>query len=727
MSYLKEFLKHTSHHDYPSFLRLWEEYCSGDELDGPEVIEILKAAKGSDFSDHFGKQVDRVLPLWEQMTDLTTKHEIFKLVIDIQTINTQKLREMVYDYLKEKYGSDKHFNEKMKLIGMRDRDGKESFQGAISNYELLSHINKGKFVFHTGGWGVGEIADFSLLREQLSVEFDYVPGKKEVSFETAFKTLFPIPDNHFLAERFGAPDALEKKAREEPVTVIKMLLRDLGPQTAAEIKDELCDLVIPAAEWTKWWQNTRAKIKKDTMIETPEDIRKQFKLRRNEVTHEETLQKALDSNPDANTLIQLIYSFMKDFPETLKNQEFKAVLHSKLSETLAYPEISKPQQLQIYFFLQDLAPGKNENAGKIVEIVRQFTSHSSIQELLDHISILSFKKRVLIEIRNARQDWKDLFLHIILLLDQNTLRDYVLAELLSEKEEAAVKEKLVELYTYPGKYPETFLWYFQKVMSLKKVPFSDAKGKLRFFESLLILLSKVESNPDMREAVKKIHAIIEADRYALVRQMMQEATVEEVQEHLLLCTKCNSLGEHEIKILHSLAEVAHPSLLKLRNSSKSKTEDLNAVLWTTQEGYLKLQARIQQIATIEMIETAKEIEVARSHGDLRENAEFKAALEKRDRLQNELKQLSDQMSKTRVITESDINIDEVGIGCVIDCETTTGQKKTFTLLGPWDADPEKNILAFQSKLAQSMKGLSVGEKFAFQSDEYVITGIKSYL
>ena len=727
MSYLKEFLKHTSHHDYPSFLRLWEEYCNGDELDGPEVIEILKAAKGSDFSDHFGKQIDRILPLWEQMTDLNTKHEIFKLVIDIETINTQKLREKVYDYLKEKYGSDKHFNEKMKLIGMRDREGKDSFQGAISNYELLSHINKGKFVFHTGGWGVGEIADFSLLREQLGVEFDYVPGKKEVSFETAFKTLIPIPDNHFLAQRFGAPDELEKKARQEPVTVIKMLLRDLGPQTAAEIKDELCDLVIPSAEWTKWWQNTRAKIKKDTMIETPEDIRKQFKLRRNEVTHEETLQKALESKPDANTLIQLIYSFMKDFPETLKNQEFKALLHTRLTETLTYPEITKPQQLQIYFFLQDLSSGKNENGDKIALIVKQITSYASLQELLEHIAILSFKKRILIEIRNCREDWKDLFLHVMLLLDQNTLRDYVLGELLSEKDDTAVKEKLIDLYTYPGKYPETFLWYFQKVMSMKKVPFSDKQGKLRFFESLLILLSKVESDPDMREAVKKIHALLEADRYALVRQMMQEATSEEVQEYLLLSTKCNSFGEHEIKILHSLAEVAHPVLLKLKNSSKAKTEDLSAVLWTTQEGYLKLKDRIQQIATIDMIETAKEIEVARSHGDLRENAEFKAALEKRDRLQNELKQLSDQMNKTRIITESDINVDEVGVGCVVDCENTKGEKQTFTLLGPWDADPEKNILAFQSKLAQSMRGLSIGEKFAFQADEYVITGIKSYL
>lgn len=727
MSYLKEFLQHVAHHDYPPFLRLWEEYCSGDEIDAPEVIEILKAAKEAQFSEYFGKHVERILPLWNNMPEGEEKHEIFRLIIDIETINSLKLREMVFEYLKAKYSSDKLFNEKMKLIGMRDKDGKDSFQGAISNYELLSHIDKGKFVFHTGGWGVGEIVDYSLIREQLGIEFDYVPGKKDISFEMAFKTLIPVPNEHFLARRFGNPDALEKLAKEEPVTVVKMLLKDLGPKTASEIKDELSDLVIPSKEWTKWWQSARTKLKKDTLVDTPDDIRKPFSLRRSEVTHEERLQKALESKPDASTLIQMVYSFMKDFPETLKNHEFKTRLHSKLTEMISYPEISKPQLLQLYFFLQDLSPSKKDHADKIVEIVRQFSSTAALQDLINMIQILSFKKRVLVATREHRDDWKEIFLHLLLIVDQNTLRDYLLTELISDKQEAAVKEKLVELYTFPGKYPDTFLWYFSKVMSEKKLPFSDKAGRLKFFEALLILLSKVESDTEHREVVKKVHAIISGDRYAIVRQMMQEATADEVQEYLLLSTKCHSLSDHDIKILHSLAEVAHPSLAKLKKSKKGHAEEEQETIWTTKEGFQKLQSRIQQIATVETVENAKEIEIARSHGDLRENAEFKAALERRDRLQSELKFLSDQMNKTRIITQADIQTDEVGVGCIVECHSKGGKEITFTLLGPWDADPDQNILAFQSKLAQAMRGHAVGDSFQFQGDDYLIKSIKSYL
>lgn len=721
MSYLKDFLKHIANHDYPAFLKLWEEYCSGDELEGPELIEILKAVKSSSFHELMGKHIERVLPLWEKMTNPEESHEIFRLIIDISTTNNPALADKVLDYLKNRYGTQKHFQDKLRLIGLRN---KEKFQGAISNYELLSHIDKGKFVFHSAGWGVGLVLEYSLIREQLSLEFDYVAGKKDLSFEMACKTLIPIPDDHFLAQRFGDPDSLEQKAKEDPASVVLLLLRDLGPKTAAEIKDELCELVIPAAEWTKWWQSARAKVKKNTLIETPEDIRKPFILRKSEVSHEERLQKALENKPNANTLIQMVYSFLKDFPETLKNVSFKSNLCARMEEMLAFPEIPHPQKLQILFFLQDLGTGNRQTA--IESVLSQFSSIAAVQELIEHIEILSFKKRTLAELRKIQPTWKELFLSLLLTADQGTLRDYMLFELLGEKQEESVKEKIEELLAHPSRYPDSFLWYFQKVMGQKKIPYSDKQGRIRFFESLLILLSRIEQMPEHKDMIKKIHGILSGERFAIVRQMMQEASSEEVKEFLLLATKCHSLNDHDIKILHSLSEVAHPNLVKTKKKSKQADTD-QQIIWTTQQGYLKLQQRIQQIATIETVENAKEIESARAHGDLRENAEFKAALEKRDRLQGELKLLSDQLNHARVITLNDISTDVVGIGCVVECENAKGKTVTYSLLGPWDADPEKNILAFQSKLAQSMTGLAIGESFQIQGEMFTITGISSYL
>ena len=718
MGYLKDFQTHIANHDYPAFLKLWEEYCSGDEVEAEEVAEILRAVKSSDIAEPVGRHIERILPLWQKLPESPLSHEVLKLIIDIQTTNNEALAELSYNYLKNRYSDQKYFNDKIRLIGLR---GKEKFQGAISNYELLSHMDKGKFVFHTGGWGVGEIVDVSLVREQLVLEFDYVPGKKELSFATAFKTLIPIPDDHFLALRFGSPDVLEKKAKDQPVEVVRMLLRDLGPKTAAEIKDELCDLVIPAAEWTRWWQTARAKVKKDTMIATPEDIREPFRLRKSEVTHEERLQKVLENKPDANTLIQMVYTFLRDFPEMLKNNEFKATLIAKMTEMLSYPEISQPQELQIHFFLQDLNNIKDYPA--IGELIKRF---ESIEKVIDTIEVLSFKKRVLMEARKHLPNWKELFLDLIFKVDQTALRDYILSELIAAKADAELKQKLQDLSIHPARTPDAFMWYFQKLQGQSAIPFSDKQGKTRFFEGLLILLCNIENDPEQREMVKKIHALLTAGRFAIVRQMMQNTTIDDVKEFLLLASKCHSLSDHDQKIFHSLAEVAHPTLTKSRKKQEAVSPDTQ-IIWTTAEGYQKLQQRIQQIATSETVENAKEIEIARAHGDLRENAEFKAALEKRDRLQSELKLLSEQLNRTRVITKEDVATDAVGVGTIVECKNKKGQTVSYTLLGPWDADTDKNILSFQSKLAQTIKGKKVGEKFTSQGDELTIVAIRSYL
>lgn len=718
MSYLGQFQKHLRNHDYPSFLTLWEEYCMGDEVDSEELKQILTSIKNSELSAPFGRHVENVLPLWEKIKETDLGHEILKLTFDLQTTNTPQLGELAFSYLKAHNPDDSYFNDKIRLIGLREMI---NFQGAISNYELLTHMKKGRYVFHTGGWGVGEIIDISFLREQLELEFDYVGGKKDLSFENAFKMLIPIPNDHFLALRFGNPDDLEERARKNPVETIHILLRDLGPSTAAEIKEELCELVIPQEEWARWWQTARSKIKKDTMIETPDQLRKPFKLRESEVTHEDHLKKALEKKPDASNLIQIVYTFLRDFSQTIKNEEFRKDLEEKLKEALSTGELTDAQELQLHFFMEDLNEGKDYSPTK--ELIKRFTSP---EDVVNGIEVVAFKKRALFAIRKLRDDWAIFFLNLLLAIDQNTLRDYILSELLKAKKDAEVTDKLNELLTFPNRHPQVLLWYFQKIMKDSKLPFSDVDGMNRFFESLLILLSLIEREAGNRDLVKKILTFLTTARYNNVRKVFQSASKEAVQEFLLLATKCQSLTEHDIKIFHSLAEVVHPSLAKIGKKYSDASQEEDVIIWTTEEGYKKIKSRIHEISTVETVDNAKEIEEARALGDLRENAEFKAALERRDRLQSELKTLSEQFSQARILTKNDVMTDKVGVGVVVDFKDDEGKEVSYVLLGPWEADPDRHILSLQSKLAQSLLGHKKGDKVSIQGKTLTISNLRNY-
>lgn len=715
MAYLAEFQRYLENRDPQGFMNLWEEYCAGDEVDAHEVVQILKAILASDFAPTFGKYIHTVLDLWKQVNDKDESYQVFKAIIDLQNTNTPELADLTLQVLQERFANVPNFNEKIRIVGLKSRT---NFQGAVSNFELLSHMAKGKFVFHTGGWGTGEIIDISSIREQLTLEFEKLTGKRDLSFASAFKNLIPLPDDHFLSRRFGNPDKLEEEARKNPVEIIRLLLKDLGPKTASEIKDELCDLVIPEEDWTKWWQNARAKIKKDTFIEAPENIKDTFKIRTKELSHDDRVLNALEKETNEDKVIETIYSYIRDYPEVLKTPQTKKIIKDRILECFNDPSLTPAQKIQCYILLQDI--GEAEYTSKLKEYV---TTLNHIPSVIKAIDVGAFKKRALVVVRETKEEWVDLFTVLLFELPIHTLREYILKELNQGPSKKILEEKIKFLLNHPTKQPELFVWYFQKTTEDKSLPYSDKEGLCLFLESFLLLLSQIDQLNHYRDLVKKMHNLLTDGRFALVRSIIEGTSIEYLKEFLLLVTKCTSLSDHDRKIMHSLAQVVQPSLGK----KDKDPEDSFEIIWTTKEGFQKVQTRIQQIGTVETVENAKEIEAARALGDLRENSEYKFALEKRSRLQGELSFLTRQLNKARIITEIDVSKNEVGVGSKVTIKNSKGDLITYTLLGPWDADPDNNILSLQSKFALSMMGIKKGERFKFQDEEYTVVEIQSFL
>jgi transcription elongation factor GreA-like protein/transcription elongation GreA/GreB family factor len=585
-------------------------------------------------------------------------------------------------------------------------------------------MHAGNYVYHTGGWGTGEILEVSPVREQLSIEFENVSGRKHITFSNAFKTLLPLPHEHFLARRFANPDKLEQEAKDDPVSVIKALLRDLGPKTAAEIKDELSELVIPEKEWSKWWQSTRNKLKKDPMVQTPENLKDVFKLLKSEVSHEEQLHKAFHSKTDIDEIILTTYNFMRDQPKMLKKKEVSESLFTRLNDILKNDSPSKAQEFQILVLLEDFLGHKTDgkSASDIV------SKHKDPESILNAIEILALKKKALTFIREHSSEWVPLFCALLPATQQSALRDYIFKEL---NQDAKAKPQLLhllkDLVDHPVKNPDLLVWYFQKITSKDEtdLPYGDKEGKCRFFDSFLILFSAIESKAEFKDLTKKMYTMLLAKRYALVRALIEGTSIEFIKEFLLLVSKCQTFTDHDQKILRSLAEVVHPTLSAAKKH-KGHHHDAN-VIWTTEAGYLKTQERAKTIGTVEIVENAREIEAARALGDLRENSEYKFALERRSRLQGELKMLSDQLSKARLITPDDISPNEVGVGSVVTIQDHKNHKITYTILGPWDADTNANVLSFQSKLAQALCNHKVGDTVNFKDEDYKILAVKSYL
>lgn len=718
MSYLREIEAQLNQRDFPKLLQLWHEYCADDHIDPDEMCAILHAVKVSDFARPFGTYVEQAMPLWKTLTDINDAYKVFRLIVDLQTSQNPELADLTYEILKKIHGEDPLFQERLRLIGLRTRD---QFQGAISYYDLLKHMQKGKFVYHAGGWGVGEIVELSTIREQVAVEFEHVTGRKYLTFTNAFKAVEPISEDHFRVQRFAFADELEAKALGDPVHVIKILLRDFGPLTASEIKDEMCVLVIQEKNWVKWWQNTRAKLKKDPIIETPNSPRDPFVLRQAPLTQEKRLEQAIGTQTNLNEIIRTAYNFVRDLPADPQSHEIKQSLQNTFLEHLEHSDLTQTQRLEIYLLLEHMFG----YSGAIDQIHAMIKDLDNVPDVVDDIEVLALKKRALVFARELRDDWPEIFLALFIQPQQSMLRDYLLKELVDSPAKETLKAKLNELVNSPSTNFELYVWYFQKLMNAKDetIPFADKEGRLRFFEGFLILFSFLESRSEVRDLLKKMYGMMTANRYALVRNILSHTSIDFAKEFLLLIAKCQTFTDHDIKILRSLAEVVHPSL------ARKKTVDPYAdILWTTEEGYRSVVDRMHNIATVEMIENAREIEAARAHGDLRENSEFKFAQERRARLQEELKRLSEQIKQARILTPEDIDTSSVGIGTVVTLKDPEGNTLTYTLLGPWEADADQNILFYKSKLAQMLTGLKIGDHFQFKGidRDWEVVGCHSF-
>ena len=136
----------------------------------------------------------------------------------------------------------------------------------------------------------------------------------------------------------------------------------------------------------------------------------------------------------------------------------------------------------------------------------------------------------------------------------------------------------------------------------------------------------------------------------------------------------------------------------------------------TASGLRRLKEELKQLQTVERGKISKEIEVARAHGDLRENAEYHAAKEKQSHVEGRILSLNDWIARAEVIDVSKLSGDKVVFGAtvkLVDAEIV--MEATYTLVGELEADIKRRLISVTSPLARGLIGKAVGDLVTVQS------------
>ncbi len=137
-----------------------------------------------------------------------------------------------------------------------------------------------------------------------------------------------------------------------------------------------------------------------------------------------------------------------------------------------------------------------------------------------------------------------------------------------------------------------------------------------------------------------------------------------------------------------------------------------AETFLSQEAYDRLTAELEDLKTNGRPQISAEIEVARAHGDLRENAEYHAAKDEQGRMEARIRQI-ESLLQDAVIGER-TTADEVAPGVVVTLEIA-GDQETYLVGSREDRHPELDVLSSDSPMGRSLLGAREGETRGFQT------------
>ena len=585
----------------------------------------------------------------------------------------------------------------------------------------LQNLQPGGYVVHKS-WGFGRIDSINFLVNQITIDFQ---GKKAhtMQLQYAAESLQPIKSDHILAQKAADLPAVKTRAKDDPIGLVRTILSSFGGKA---LQDQISQTLVPEVfaetEFKKWWEATKKALKKDGHFAVPSKKSEPFELRSAPVSHADQYIEAFNQARQLKDQLAALDQILKNLPEF---SDPVAQLTPIL--VVAESQARKNQRLNVAHSLEFLiardeivekTPGlaKSESVFDVAQLLRD--EERRLAELIADLPA-SKHKRVLSEIPAAFGDeWPVKALQLVMRGSTRVVTEA--ARLLVDKGKLDVLiaglDKAIRDHSISS---ESLIWLGKE----REGVFAELVNP-RLFSAIIGALERDQFDETKRD--RRLHDLLLNDK-ELLPDLIASAAHEELRDVMQKLMRTPVFEELNKRSLLGRVIRLHPEMQALVSGDSDSKQETLVVSWESLE---KRKLEYDELVTKKIPENIKEISIARSYGDLRENFEFKAAKEMQRVLGRRRAETERDLSQARGTDFSNADTSQVSIGTIVTVQEAGGPTDVYTILGAWDGDPEKGIISYQSAVAQALMARKPGEKIKVPTEhgerEVEIASIEAY-
>ena len=721
--YKKALLRFVNNKNINSANEIWSKLVASipEEIDFFLLVQ-RKIAK-SISADKSALMMQELYNWYKDNQKWDTAIDILKLNLSIDPKDPWARREIA-DCYAQKYANHSHVEEYI-----RSSDLTQSYRNvfeAISDFEKHIAFDARAFVYHRT-WGVGVI--LKVENDTLTINFGK-NGKKEISLKMAVNALQPLSRDYIWvikatvgskSSKFKTKEDLAKEIKSNKAWALKTIITSFNNSCDfKKIKAELVPSILTTSEWTSWNSGAKKLLEEDSTFGVNPNNINEYTVRERAITPEEKYSNEFKAQKAFFARIDILYKFVED-DSTDKESELLADMFSYFTGFLkSFNEVDE-QVIASYLVVKEIGQEIPELAFQCKYTFAQF--YGELDSPKEMYTILKGSKKgdlraKFLESVKLLPNWEDEYIKMFPAI----LKKEVLTAIINAGHSEKVQKLVVDSFEDFRTYRDVILFLFDECSTedwFKAAAVPLQKQLIAIVNIISQCFREIDNHVESTENKKIIKN---------ASKMLFDKDNNKYADFMLSCDE--EQMSHMYTLVDDITELDGVIKTQLRNKILEKYPDYK--FHTTEEksaspkGMLvtakKLEEKrnlVEKMQDVDIPAIAKEVAEAKEKGDLKENAEYIAAKEAQHKLGNDLKRLQEELARAVVFDPTTATSSLVSFGTKVTLlDKTSGKEEVYTILGPWESDPENGVISYMSPFGNAILDHKVGDELSFTINEH---------